>query len=217
MLSRSSDLTRRDQRTIESRLRILEATIACLAEEGCSGASTLRIQERADVSRGRLLHHFPTRQGLLVAAAERLAGERIGSTIQLDVAALQSGADPESRIPALIEGMWQEFHLPRFWARMELWVAARTDVVLAGLTASREAAARASVSAVVDRAWGPALARRPRYPELRDLLLSSMYGVALTYAFHPRDPRDEPHLPMWIALARALLTQRPSNSSNSHC
>src|SRR3712207_7678852 len=85
----------RSERTADSRLLILDAAVACLVEEGYAGASTLAVQARAGVSRGRLLHHFPSRAELLVAAAEHLA------TIQLDevrhrAAALMDDEDRKS-------------------------------------------------------------------------------------------------------------------------
>ena len=61
------------ERTADSRLLILDAAVACLVEDGYAGASTLAVQARAGVSRGRLLHHFPSRAELLVAAAEHLS------------------------------------------------------------------------------------------------------------------------------------------------
>ena len=66
-------LGRREARTATSRARILDAAVACLVESGYSGATTLQIQARAGVSRGRLLHHFPSRDELLVAASRHLA------------------------------------------------------------------------------------------------------------------------------------------------
>src|SRR6059058_877642 len=55
----------RARRTADSRALILEAAVACLVEDGYAGASTLAVQARAGVSRGRLLHHFPSRAELV--------------------------------------------------------------------------------------------------------------------------------------------------------
>src|ERR1700748_3836545 len=71
---------RREERTATSRARVLDAAVACLVESGFAGATTLRIQARAGVSRGRLLHHFPSRDELLVAASRHLTSERLRST-----------------------------------------------------------------------------------------------------------------------------------------
>ncbi len=43
------------------------------------------------------------------------------------------------------------------------------------------------------------------YAAVREMLLTSMRGVALTYGFDPRDPSTDPHLEQWKQLARALL------------
>ena len=67
----------RSERSADSRLLILDAAVACLVEDGYAGASTLAVQARAGVSRGRLLHHFPSRAQLLVAAAEHLSTHRL--------------------------------------------------------------------------------------------------------------------------------------------
>src|SRR3954453_12202645 len=72
--------SRREQRSADSRSQILDAAVACLVEGGYSGATTLQIQGRAGVSRGRLLHHFPSRDLLLVAAAHPLVVTRVQAT-----------------------------------------------------------------------------------------------------------------------------------------
>ena len=43
-------------------------------------SSTLMVQRRAEVSRGGLLHHFPSKDALLVAAAQHLAAVRVAET-----------------------------------------------------------------------------------------------------------------------------------------
>ena len=104
---------KREERTATSRARILDAAVACLVEDGYAGATTLRIQARAGVSRGRLLHHFPSRDELLVAASRHLATERLrGTDPELD------GLDvplPE-RIDLAVERLWATFSEPLFWA-----------------------------------------------------------------------------------------------------
>ena len=62
----------------------------------------------------------------------------------------------------------------------------------------------AAIRAGPTRSTAPAR-RPPPLPQVRDLILTSMRGVGLTYAFDPRDPRTDPHLSLWKALARTLL------------
>jgi AcrR family transcriptional regulator len=68
--------------------------VRALVERGYTGTTTVTIQELADVSRGRLLHHFPSRDALLVAAAEHPAVERINEMERwFSEAPIASGGD----------------------------------------------------------------------------------------------------------------------------
>ena len=65
-----------EERTRVMRARLLEATVELLVERGFSGTSTTLVSERAGVSRGAQLHHFPTKNDLVVAAVEHLTEVR---------------------------------------------------------------------------------------------------------------------------------------------
>lgn len=196
---------RREERTAASRTRILDAAVACLVESGYSGATTLRIQARAGVSRGRLLHHFPSRDKLLVAAARHLAMERLRRTDERIVANAR-GLSGIERLDRAIELMWEAFSEPHFWASVELWTAARTNDDLREALLPEEREVGATIRAGMDKFYGPELVAHPRYEEVRDLLLTSMRGVGLTYALDHRNPCTDPHLPLWKAVARTLLS-----------
>jgi AcrR family transcriptional regulator len=198
-------LGRREERTATSRARILDAAVACLVESGYSGATTLRIQARAGVSRGRLLHHFPSRDELLVAASRHLSTERLRDT-GMRVDGLGDHLTPAERLDRAVELMWETFSQPHFWAAVELWTAARTNRELRDAVLPEEREILAVVRAGMARFYGPGLASHPRYPHVRDLLFTSMRGVGLTYALEHRDPRTDPHLPLWKDVARELLT-----------
>jgi AcrR family transcriptional regulator len=200
----SRPLGRREERTATSRARILDAAVACLVESGYAGATTLRIQARAGVSRGRLLHHFPSRDQLLVAASRHLATERLRDT-GARVDGFSDGLTPEQRLDRAIELMWETFSEPHFWAAVELWTAARTNADLRAALLPEEREVGVAVRAGMDRFYGPQLTAHPRYAHVRDLLFTSMRGVGLTYALDHRDPRTDPHLPLWKDVARTLL------------
>jgi AcrR family transcriptional regulator len=107
------------------RARLLEATVDLLVERGFAGTSTTLVSERAGVSRGAQLHHFPTKNDLVVAAVEHLT-ERRGAELAEAVAQLPAGG---RRTRAVVE-MLGDFSSPVFAAALELWVAARTDAEL---------------------------------------------------------------------------------------
>src|SRR3569832_837711 len=62
-------------RRAETRTRLLDATVECLIELGYAGTTTPIECERAGRSRGALLHHFPTKTELVIAAVTHLAAQ----------------------------------------------------------------------------------------------------------------------------------------------
>src|SRR5205085_9670279 len=70
--------TRRTQaeRRAETRGRLLDATLECLAELGYAGTTTTEVVRRAGLSRGAQVHDFPTKAELVVAAVEHLFQRR---------------------------------------------------------------------------------------------------------------------------------------------
>ncbi|WP_433055589.1 TetR/AcrR family transcriptional regulator [Dactylosporangium sp. CS-033363] len=107
--------------------RLLEATVECLYEYGWSGATTTVIAERAGVSRGAQLHHYPTRTALVLAAVQHLA-ERRAEEIRKEAAELTG--DRAERLDRVVELLAAAFTGPLFVAALEVWVAARTDAEL---------------------------------------------------------------------------------------
>jgi AcrR family transcriptional regulator len=112
-----------EERTRAMRARLLEATVECLVEYGWSRTSTTLVSQRAGVSRGAQLHHFPTKDDLVLAAVEHLAEAR-GREIE-DAAEQLPGGDQRTR--AVLDLLAAHFTGQIFTAALELWVAARTD------------------------------------------------------------------------------------------
>lgn len=190
-----------EARSRATQLHILNAAVEVLIDVGYSGASTLRIQQRAGVSRGRLLHQYPHRDALLVAAVQHIAEARVTSMREI----ADWPRDLGERCDAAIDALWSTYHQGYFWAATELWLAARYNTKLAEALAPRERALGAAIRAAHDEMFGPELRRRPHYTELREVLNTSMRGTAMTYAFEPRDPRSDSHLRAWKAMARREL------------
>ena len=112
-----------EERTRAMRQRLLEATLRCLVERGWSGTSTTLVSERAGVSRGAQLHHFPTKADLVVAAVEHIA------TVRRDELAEAAAALPrdQRRTREVLELLGEHFTADVFSAALENWVAARSD------------------------------------------------------------------------------------------
>ena len=116
------------------RARLLEATVDLLVERGFSGTSTTLVSERAGVSRGAQLHHFPTKNDLVVAAVAHLTEKR-GAELAAASRALPTGP---KRTKAVLHMLGDHFTSPVFTAALELWVAARTDPALLDAVAPLE-------------------------------------------------------------------------------
>lgn len=193
------------ERRADSRTLILDAAVRCLVDHGYCGATTVMIQELAGVSRGRLLHHFPSRDALLVAAAQHLAAERISEMEQWlsEAAPTALGTD---RLDHAVALLWSTFRQPYFWAAMELWIAARTSAELRAELESSEHRLGRAIQHVVATMFGPVYSSHVAFDDVRELLFSSMRGVALTYSIVERDPETDPHLALWRAVARQMLS-----------
>jgi len=113
----------------------MEATVDCLVELGWTGTTTTIVSERAGVSRGALLHHFPTKQDLVVSAVAYLMDRR-----REELHAKLADLPRRGRVRAALELVSTNFTSPVFFAALELWVAARSDDELLASVAPLERA-----------------------------------------------------------------------------
>lgn len=130
------------ERSADTRGRLLEATVTCVAELGYAQSSTTEIVRRAGVSRGAQVHHFPTKADLVVAAMDWVL-ERRQQEFRQAFAALP----PERRnLAGAVDLLWEAYQEPTFLAWLELAVAGRTDPALrprvTEITAAFEARSR---------------------------------------------------------------------------
>jgi AcrR family transcriptional regulator len=115
------------ERSAAMRTRLLDATVECLVSYGYAGTTTPRVAELAGVTRGAQIHHFRSKEDLVVAAIEHLAQQRAQAAIR-ELGRVQASPDP---VATILDFLWEAHQGPMFTAAMELWVAARTDSVLA--------------------------------------------------------------------------------------
>ncbi len=109
------------------RTRLLDATVECLVTYGYAGTTTQRVAEIAGVTRGAQVHHFRSKEDLVAAAVEHLAEQRVQAAIR----DLGRVANTPDAVSMMLDYLWESHQGPIFVATLELWVAARTDRVLA--------------------------------------------------------------------------------------
>lgn len=145
----------------EMRARLLEATFACLVERGYAKTSTTAISERAGVSRGAQLHHFRTREDLMLAAIEHVFDQR-RAHFRRAMARVPAGPD---RLGRALDEMWKVVSGDATCAWLELVVAARAEPAL-----------RDKVERTTERL------RRAAAEELEAIAGDSVPETALTFA-----------------------------------
>ncbi len=110
------------------RKRLIDATLHCLMNDGYAGTTVSSIVRRAGVSRGAHLHHFPTKNALILESTEFLMRRayRVLGEMLLAI------AEDENRVTAVVDGAWKAVYgTPQFGAYFELISAARHDSELA--------------------------------------------------------------------------------------
>jgi AcrR family transcriptional regulator len=137
-------------RSRATRARLLEAAIACLADQGYQASTVAVVAEHAGVSRGAAQHHFPTREDLFTAALEHVASQR-GEELQREVDALPDGT---ATTEVVVDLIFTLFTGPFFRAALSLWVAAAAEPALREQIVPLEARIGREVHRVVVRLLG---------------------------------------------------------------
>jgi len=172
------------QRRDETRRALLDAAVESLIEVGFARTTTLEVQRRADASRGALLHHFPSKTELLVAAVDHLAEMRARELKNL----AKELPEGRARTDAVLELLWQCFSGTFFQVAMELRTAARTDAELRPVLIHAEKALRDRILAQARTLFGKDVSEHPGLERALDFTLQFMIGAAMTTVLH-EDPR----------------------------
>jgi AcrR family transcriptional regulator len=112
------------RKSAQTRIGILEAAIDCLAVHGYARTTTQLIAETADISRGAMLHHYPTKGALIEAIIAYCFYKRMQM--------LTDGVRNISEMQRVqefagLEILWRSFFTREHRAYLELNIAARTD------------------------------------------------------------------------------------------
>ncbi len=159
---------------------------------------------RAGVSRGAQLHHFPTKNDLVVAAVGHLTEVR---GAELADAARRLAAGPH-RTRAVLGMLGDHFTSPVFTAALELWVAARTDPSLLAAVAPLEQSIGREVHRVTVELLG-ADESRPGVRELVQATLDLVRGLGLASTITDDTRRRGRILDRWAATLDAALAEAP--------
>ncbi|MER7990664.1 TetR/AcrR family transcriptional regulator [Streptomyces noursei] len=192
------------ERSRATRLRLLEAAVACLAERGWSGSTVSVVAERAGVSRGAAQHHFRTREDLFTAAVEHVAEKRRGA-----LKALAHDLPPAgslARTWRIVEEVVALYTGPLFRAALHLWVAASDEEQLR----DRVTALEARVGREAHRTAVALLDADESVPGVRETvqgLLDMARGLGLANLLTDDAPRRDRVVAQWAKILDSVLSR----------
>lgn len=179
---RTRKLTRRG---IDARDRIVRAMIACIVRAGFEATTIEHVMAEAGLSRGSLLHQFPTRLELTVATAEH-AMRTVMADADQRVREIPSPLERLVQYPAV---MWETQTSDAGLALTDILLAARWDKALteALLPVTSEIELQVS-DELLALAQNAGLPDPSAYVPHGWLLLASTRGLIIEYKLDPSRP-----------------------------
>jgi AcrR family transcriptional regulator len=103
------------ERSAHTRGVLVEAAVESLVDRGWAATTAVEVCRRTGLTRGALVHHFPSLSGLLAAALESVCDELVGAV-----------PEPVTLVDA-VDVTWACVRAPHFKAVIEAWMAAAND------------------------------------------------------------------------------------------
>lgn len=203
--AKASRRTQQERRDGTQR-KLLEATLACLAQLGYARTTTTEVARLAQLSQGALFKHYPSKDALLAAAIAHLFAELVAG-YQAAFDRLPRG---EATAEAAFELLWEVFTGPRLSVAFELYVAARTDPALRSALSPVVRRHRETLVSLSRKLFPEASRENPEFDALVDLLMCSMEGLVVeSYAV------GDVSGPPLAVLKRMLLSSLTAGASPS--
>jgi AcrR family transcriptional regulator len=163
------------ERRVATRTALLQASIACLVDEGYANTTTRGVAQRAGVSPGALQHHFANKSELLSEAVRHL---RAQITQEVLAQAPPDAPSSSGRLEALLDRIWAMRTGSLFQAQGELLLAARTDAELRATLADVQHEL-ASLNATATTVLFPEMSDQAGFMEVVTTAQAAIRGLAL--------------------------------------
>lgn len=173
----------RSQQKKATREQILAAATKLLAEHGYAALRVAAVAKEAGVSLGGQLHHFPSKESLVVAVLERLSRE------VTDLARRDADRDnAEADILLLIARSAERYYAtPEFLIFLDIFLSVRRHTIVGN--AAIELALRER--AAVERLWCPHLTERGIEKDKAVAIVRALWGLARGLAISSSGERDK--------------------------
>lgn len=175
------------RKSASTRRQIVEAALECLTEVGYTATTTTMVAERARVSRGAMLHHYPSRRDIVRAVVDHLHDKRLRA-FRTAAASVPPG---NGRLRRMLEGYWQQIQHPLYRVFIELSVLSRTDLELAEILAPVQRAFDREIRRLALELLPEWRGLGERFEAGFEVGMLVMDGAALSMVRHGRVPRKE--------------------------
>ncbi len=170
------------QKSAATRKQIISAAIRCIVESSYSKTTMMKISEKAGMSRGATLHHFPSKMDIIRAAVDYLHEKRL-QAFRRSIKDIPKHADMAH---LAVQAYSAQLNHPIYVALFELSVAARTDKKLKKILVPAQLA--------FDREWYQTAwdlfpewhSDRKAFDLALNLCQQLMEGMAISNFTHPR-------------------------------
>jgi AcrR family transcriptional regulator len=132
---KDTEISWQAQKSAMTRERVLTAAIDCFINEGFANITTAKVATNAGVSRGAMLHHFPSKTELIAATVEYLHDKMLAD-FSTRISKIPKKLEGKARRRAGLDGYWEYLNSDLFISYHELRVASRTDPELETIIAS---------------------------------------------------------------------------------
>lgn len=187
------------ERSASTRATLLDAAIRCLHEKGYAATTTLLVAEEAGLSRGAMLHQFPTKVDLMTYVVQSVFDEEMG----VYDAKLSAFPDAKQRIQAFPEIVWEVLSRPSGVAVLEILQGSRSDPELAARLAPIQAKIEEDALQRVDR-WSEASNSKAAMR----LVVWAARGLSIAQVLAP-DPQEIPKSIALLSRMFAAYADRP--------
>ncbi|GAB1264480.1 TetR/AcrR family transcriptional regulator [Aurantivibrio infirmus] len=165
-----------EQRRTATYNKVISAGISILYNQGYQATTTTSVAEKAGVSRGALLHQFPTKTELIVGIAEYLVGQYAEARNDVFTEALP----PLERFKRLTDLLWEKSKQENTIALIEIRLASRSDPELAlGLKSRVNEAVRSQMDDACELAKLAGIEDQDAVKTLSTLTTASVWGLAI--------------------------------------
>lgn len=187
------------ERSARTRQLLFDAAIQCLSEHGYGMTTTTLVAEVAGVSRGAMLHQFPSKADLMIFVVEAIFEEQAGYYREH----LKATSGERQRLLAYPAAVWETTRRPSGIAMLEIFQGSRSDQALA----AKLRPVQARIDAIAIASLSKEFRSEPSIA-LFQLIVGAARGLALSEVLAPADETADEAILLLRELIEAGLPPR---------